>query len=448
MTRPSHAISGQFVLLGISLALVALLVASALSVRAEIASMERVRRQSIARTEGRWLPLLSRAVSIPSDEEIGLITTAIAQQEGIDGLELEIFGDETIRIGSHDDRRDERVSWSIRHARGREILDIGVLTIAAHVPTFLDVAADIVPRALPADLTKIVLILGPFVILVHFAVTRQLKRLTTAVGEISSRLDGTDIDDLEFRRRKLFPRDDEFDQLVRAFNALLGGIRDERRIRMDREQALEQALTRSEYLLREVHHRVKNNLQMLISMFSLHAERLGTTEKAVMREAEHRIQSLALVHVQLYQDESITGVELVSYARTLLNRLIASSHSDGYANILPMVDGDAVELPLDKAIPLALVLNELVTNAIKHAFAARPDGMISIVVKRRADLVIVTVCDDGRGLDESFSLADSAGFGLTIAATLMDQIDAEMRFENRSAGGACFRLTIPLRPSY
>jgi two-component sensor histidine kinase len=302
----------------------------------------------------------------------------------------------------------------------------------------------------------------PFFTLVHVGITRQLNRLSAAVGALAPAGRAVDASDaravdavgpspgggqtqrIALPRRKIFAADDEFDELVATFNALLADIRDERRIRTDRENALERALKRSEFLLREVHHRVKNNLQMLISMFSLHAERLREPERSVMLDAERRIRSLALVHVQLYQDENITSVEVVTYTGALLNSLTAAARGHDGAAVGLSVRGEPVDVPLDKAIPLALVLNELGTNAIKHAFASREAGEITVDIERHDDTLVVALSDNGCGVGPDFSIDGSANFGLTIVATLLEQIDARLRHERPATGGTRFVVTVPL----
>jgi len=184
---------------------------------------------------------------------------------------------------------------------------------------------------------------------------------------------------------------------------------------------------------------------MLISLFNLQAERLPPRERAVMLDAERRIRSLALVHIQLYQDENIASVELVTYAEALLNSLTAAGRIGGGPGIRVAVRGRPTEVSLDKAIPLALVLNELGTNTIKHAFVPGEPGEIAVeVLPERDGRLVVTFSDNGRGVEDGFSVGGSANFGLTVVQTLLDQIDASIRYEPRDALGARFVVTVPL----
>ncbi|MFW6288774.1 MAG: histidine kinase dimerization/phosphoacceptor domain -containing protein, partial [Spirochaetota bacterium] len=278
-------ISGQFVVLGIALVAVALTVASFVSLRTEMLSMQAERQRAISQIEAKWLPLLSRAVWTRSDTDIELITLAIVQPEEIDALALEIHGGETVNLGDAPEHHRDDTVWPILYEHGDETIEVGRLTVSAHSPAFGEVAAQILAHALPADLIKILATLVPFFFLVHFGVMRRLSRLTTAVSAMSRNLPDHDLANLTFAPRKIFSAEDELDELVRAFNALLAGIRDQRQMRADREVELKRSLEHSQFLIREVHHRVKNNLQMLISLFSLHAGRLGESERAVMLEA-------------------------------------------------------------------------------------------------------------------------------------------------------------------
>ena len=444
MTASRGILSSQFILAGAILLLVSTVITSWISLRAEYRAIEARHRTTIERTE-RWLPLLERAVWVLSEDEMELITRAIAQQEGVEALTLEVSGGETITIGEPVDHHRVDVGWAIRHRRGDELPAVGRLTISMHEPTLTEVTATMLPDLLRTDLLKGLIVIAPFVALVHFGITRQLNRLTASVGKLGETDAGAVDRKVSLSRRRIFASGDEFDELVDAFNRLLAGIRDERRMRSEHARALEKALERSEFLLREVHHRVKNNLQMLISLFNLQAERLPERERAVMLDAERRIRSLALVHIQLYQDENITTVELVTYSEALLNSLTAAGRIGGGPGIRVAVRGRQTEVSLDKAIPLALVLNELGTNAIKHAFAPGEPGEIAVeVIQERDGCLVVSFADDGCGVSEGFSVDASANFGLTVVETLLAQIDASIRYEPRDALGARFVVTVPL----
>jgi two-component sensor histidine kinase len=443
--RHTNAISSQVVLIGSVLAILAIVAGSALSLRQEMKALEAARLEAFRRTRDQWLPLLSRAASLLSDEDIDLVARAVFQQPEITGLSLEVDGASPVVMGSLDALDQEVFTWPVDYLRGDQTHQLGTLTIATRAPALNEQAAELLPRLLPGEVLKIAAILIPVFLLVHLAITKQLGKLSGTVRDLSHSLESAHLPNIQLNRRKIFREHDEFDELVRTFNRLLEGIRQERRIRTQREAELERALQQSHYLLREVHHRVKNNLQMLISLFTLHADRLGDSEREVMKEAKNRIRSLALVHIQLYQKESISGVEIVSYTRSLLDNICASVGNTGQTRIARTVAGDEVELPLDKAIPLALVLNELTTNAIKHAFAPESEGLIAIAVRRSGGAVTVRITDNGKGVSDGFSLTESTGFGMTIVNALLHQIDATIRHDVPPEGGTSFELTIPMK---
>jgi two-component sensor histidine kinase len=201
--------------------------------------------------------------------------------------------------------------------------------------------------------------------------------------------------------------------------------------------------------IREVHHRVKNNLQTIAALLRLQARRLQSDEaRAALEESERRIRSIAVVHETLSRDAS----DVVAFDDIVqpLARLIEESAAGPDSRIRFFVEGDAGELPGELATPLAVVLNELLQNAVDHAFppsqtGACADGTVRVTLAREHDEVVVDVVDDGIGLPEDFDLATGAGLGLSIVQTL---VTTEMggAIELHDDHGTRARLRVPVRP--
>jgi two-component sensor histidine kinase len=199
--------------------------------------------------------------------------------------------------------------------------------------------------------------------------------------------------------------------------------------------------------IREVHHRVKNNLQTIAALLRLQARRLQSEEaRAALEESERRIRSIAVVHETLSRDAS----DVVAFDDIIrpLARLIEESAAGPESRIRFVVEGDAGELPGELATPLAVVLNELLQNAVDHAFplgtGACAEGTVRVSLAREGDEVVVDVIDDGIGLPEDFDLATGAGLGLSIVQTL---VTTEMGGEIELADdrGTRARLRVPVR---
>ena len=192
--------------------------------------------------------------------------------------------------------------------------------------------------------------------------------------------------------------------------------------------------------IREIHHRVKNNLQTVASLLRLQARRLGTSEaRAELEESIRRISSIALVHETLSQN-STERVEFDRVAQRILE-MVQDSLVGPDKPVRFSLEGSAGDLPSDVATPLSLILAELIQNAVEHAFRDR-GGTVVIELKRADPGLVVVVRDDGAGLPDGFSIDSSANLGLQIVRTLATELSGKITWS--SDGGASIRLEIPL----
>jgi two-component system, sensor histidine kinase PdtaS len=205
-----------------------------------------------------------------------------------------------------------------------------------------------------------------------------------------------------------------------------------------RTNALSAALREREVLLSEIHHRVKNNLQLVSSMLALQARSAGPETKHALAEGQRRIDSIALVHEQLYGSSNLSAVNLARYTEALIPELCrASGVGEQVAVRLELID---VELVPERAIPCALVVSELVTNALKHAFPDGRAGILTVRLERTPDTRLrLTVTDDGIGLQRDFPTEDPDSLGLDLVAIFAKQLDAEL--EVKREAGTRFVLT-------
>ena len=175
--------------------------------------------------------------------------------------------------------------------------------------------------------------------------------------------------------------------------------------------------------IREIHHRVKNNLQTIAALLRLQARRLQSDEaRSALEESERRIRSIAVVHETLSRD----AADVVPFDDIVrpLARLVEEASIAPEARVSFVVEGHVGDLPGDLATPLAVVLNELMQNAVDHAFPAPSDGRpvegrVRVALHRTSETLEVVVADDGVGLPEGFDLETSAGLGLSIVHTLV-----------------------------
>ena len=209
------------------------------------------------------------------------------------------------------------------------------------------------------------------------------------------------------------------------------------------EEMIVASLAEKEALLREIHHRVKNNLQTVSSLLSMAA--MGTKNREagdLMRDAESRVHAMALIHSQLYGSQRLDRIDVKRNIRELADRL-SSIYSGPARNIVHSVEGDDTSLTIHQAIPTALAVNEIVTNAFKYAFEGRQTGAISIVVGRKKDTVSITITDNGIGLPDGFDVESSDTLGLRLVKNLIEgQLAGKVVFT--SSGGTSVTMSFEM----
>jgi len=196
---------------------------------------------------------------------------------------------------------------------------------------------------------------------------------------------------------------------------------------------LRSELDEKEVLLKEIHHRVKNNLQVISSLLSLQSNYVRDTADAeIFRESQNRIRSMALIHEKLYQSGSVSRVDFPQYARSLATTLFRSYRSSE-SNVRLEVDFGDVALGIDAAVPCGLIINELLSNALKHAFPGGRGGTVYLALREQGGKTRLTVRDDGVGFPDRLDVRRPGSLGLQLVNTLVAQIGGVLEVD-RSAG--------------
>lgn len=197
------------------------------------------------------------------------------------------------------------------------------------------------------------------------------------------------------------------------------------------EIRLKASLEEKQVLLKEIHHRVKNNLQIISSLLNLQSKGITDTQiAAVFQESQNRIRAMALIHENLYQTENLASINFTEYIRNLVTSLLRSTKNSSQV-IRVQYDVDEISLPLEFAVPCGLMINELVTNAIKYAFLDGRPGEITIAVHRSADhLIELTVSDNGVGFPADFDIHQTTTLGWQLIHSLAGQLDADIAVRN------------------
>jgi PAS domain S-box-containing protein len=224
-------------------------------------------------------------------------------------------------------------------------------------------------------------------------------------------------------------------------NGLCGVTRDMTEHHRMRKQ-IETALEEKEVLLRELYHRTKNNMQVIASIISLRKSvEKNTRLKEVLKELENKIYSMALVHQKLYQSQDLSKIDVKEYIQDLAN-LILNSFNQGEQALKIHYDLKPIHCLIDTLVPLGIVINELLTNAVKHAFAERSQGNIYVAAENSGNgELVVEIADDGVGMPEDIDPERTGSIGLQIVKNVVE-LQLNGRVELERAGGTTWRLYI------
>jgi two-component sensor histidine kinase/HAMP domain-containing protein len=289
-------------------------------------------------------------------------------------------------------------------------------------------------------------VFGAFLVVNYITVNQRILRalsdLQVGTGIIGS-------GNLEFTLEET--RGDEIGELSRAFNRMTMDLkmvtasktylereikereRAEEALRESKEQ-IKASLEEKEVLLKEIHHRVKNNMQVISSLVSLQSEELKDADmRAVLQEVTHRVRSMALVHEKLYQSADLARIEFDKYAQSLLNYLW-HAHGSASSGVRLSLDLEPISLSVNEAVPCGLILNELVCNSLKHAFDGREDGEMAVLLQHGVKEGQVRLCvrDNGTGFPVGLDWRQARTLGLRLVRMLAGQLRAEVEFSSTS----------------
>ncbi len=207
-------------------------------------------------------------------------------------------------------------------------------------------------------------------------------------------------------------------ELQKANTLLIKEILERRSV----ESELKHSLAEKDVLLKEIHHRVKNNLQIISSLLNLQSRKLKD-EKVLSYfvESNNRIRSIATLHEQLYSSKDLSKIDFSAHIRNMANHLLRS-YGMGRDSIKVVIDSERIYLDINKAIPCGLIVNELVSNAIKHGFAGKTRGEITIGFKKVGNKYLLRVSNNGIKFPRDLDIDSSATLGLELVSSLSKQL--------------------------
>jgi len=197
-------------------------------------------------------------------------------------------------------------------------------------------------------------------------------------------------------------------------------------------ELLKKLVSEKEWLLKEIHHRVKNNLQIVISLLNTQSAYLENEDALLaIQNSQHRMHAMSLIHQKLYQSDNLASIDMSWYIHQLVAYLKDSF--DSGSKITYQLETERVDLDVAQAVPLGLILNEAISNAIKYAFPNEKKGHINIALKNiKNDLFKLTISDNGIGLPKDFNLENSQSLGMSLMSGLSQQVDGDFQYENNN----------------
>ncbi|TVM34982.1 sensor histidine kinase [Oceanidesulfovibrio marinus] len=203
---------------------------------------------------------------------------------------------------------------------------------------------------------------------------------------------------------------------------------------------LQQTVADKEALLREVHHRIKNNLSVVLALVEMQRENVQDSRTLeTLDQVRTRLDAIILIHKQIYSQDHFASMRLDTYLQKLGTRLLDLYNHNG-RHIELVHEMEPVEVSPKEAVPCGLICSELLTNACKHAFDAGESGTVTLRLAAVPSGFAMSVCDNGRGFPESFSLDDSTGLGLQLVRSLARQLNGTLRLHNTA--GSCITVHV------
>lgn len=192
------------------------------------------------------------------------------------------------------------------------------------------------------------------------------------------------------------------------------------------DELTKKSLREKEMLLQEIHHRVKNNLQIIVSLLKLQSKYVhDKRDFDVFQKSRARVETMSMIHEKLYKSKDISSIDLGVYAEDLANHLL-KAYNVNHEHIELVINSEEINLGIDSAIPCGLIINELMINILKYAFPEKEKGKIEINIKKAGEYINLIVKDNGIGLPENFDSKNNESLGLQLVHTLIKQLDGTL----------------------
>jgi PAS domain S-box-containing protein len=206
------------------------------------------------------------------------------------------------------------------------------------------------------------------------------------------------------------------------------------------EKELKDSLKEKEVLLQEIHHRVKNNMQIISSLLNIQTRYVDDEESVnILKESQNRVRSMAMIHEKLYRSKNFNKIYFADYIESLVWDLFYS-YNIKKGTIIPVLDIDDIKLNIETSVPCGLIITELVSNSLKYAFPDQPKGELEVSLKTKGDQYELTISDDGVGFPVNIDFKNTDSLGLQLVNSLTDQIDGKIELTSAPGKGTEFKI--------
>ncbi len=379
-----------------------------------------------------YIDIITHSLWIFDDQQLENSVKSINNLSGVFFVSISTREGSIVSSGVEKAEKFESYEYELNYIYENKNVNLGKLLVHYQLPEFRRILLDNLIEIFMRVGFIVGLILIVIFVLVNYFIARPISILAAIIQEKS------DYSTVEYSRKRIFKKHDEIDILVNAFNRIFEKIRHEIHEREDHAKKLIDSVNEKNVLISEVHHRVKNNLQIILSLLNLQKNESDNIEDA-LNATINRIRAMSEVHEQLYNSNDFSKISMHNY----LNSLIGKMSELSFNIKIKMVSEDKdLLVALDIAIPLGLIINELILNSLKYAF---PDGqgLIEIeILENSEEYSNIRVKDNGVGVKNVDELSRSSSLGFHIVESLVEQIDGKIAISSDS--GLSVTISIPL----
>ena len=397
-------------------ALIFILIMAAIEVKLEYEKKLEELNERLGRIPITFLDIITHSLWIFDDKQLENSVRSIYNIRGVSYVSITSAEGNVISAGLIGNGDFKSISYDLNYLYDSKDIKLGMLELYYQLPRIGEILIDRLSLIFLRVGLIVSLIFVILFILVNYFIARPISNLATIIQGKS------DYSTVIFSRKRVFKNPDEIDFLVTAFNRTFEKIRQEIYERKENEKKLINTVKEKNALISEVHHRVKNNLQIILSLLNLQKNESDSIEDA-LNATINRIRAMSEVHEQLYNSDDFSQISMHSYLDSLVRNM--SEFSVDTSIIMAQCDNDFV-VPLDTAIPLGLIINELISNSLKYAFPGGNGSIDVAILEKQGEYSRIRVRDNGIGINSMDDLRKSSSLGFHIVESLVGQIDGEI----------------------